>query len=84
MGPIDIPVTWDADFFPRFTNVPQNDHVPAPYVPNITASSRLSVISPTGEVERVCLWSPPVHERGNQRGVVAEPRQPLRLGNLNS
>jgi hypothetical protein len=35
-------------------------------------------------VERVCLWSPPVHERGDQRGVVAEPRQPLRLGNLSS
>jgi hypothetical protein len=24
-------------------------------------------------VERVCLWSPSVHERGDQRGVVAEP-----------
>jgi hypothetical protein len=37
-----------------------------------------------GEVERVCLWSPPVHERGDQRGVVVEPCQPLRMGNLNS
>jgi hypothetical protein len=33
-----------------------------------------------GEVERVCLWSPPVHERGDQRGVVVELRQPLRSG----
>jgi hypothetical protein len=37
-----------------------------------------------GEVERVCPWSPPVHERGDQRGVVAETRQPLRPGNLSS
>jgi hypothetical protein len=51
--------------------------------PNIAASSRLSVISPTGKWN-VCLWSPPVHERGNQRGIVAEPRQPLRPGNLSS
>jgi hypothetical protein len=35
-------------------------------------------------VERVHLWSPPVHERADQRGVVAEPRQPLRPGNLSS
>jgi hypothetical protein len=35
-------------------------------------------------VERVCLWSPPVHERGDRRVVVAEPRQPLRPGNLSS
>jgi hypothetical protein len=35
-------------------------------------------------VERVCLWSPPVHECGDQRGVIVEPRQPLRLGNLSS
>jgi hypothetical protein len=33
-------------------------------------------------VERVRLWSPPVHERGNQWGVEVEPRQPLRPGNL--
>jgi hypothetical protein len=32
----------------------------------------------------VCLWSPSVHERGDQRGVVAEPRQLLRPGNLSS
>jgi hypothetical protein len=31
-------------------------------------------------VERVGLWSPPVHERGDQWGVIVEPRQPLRLG----
>jgi hypothetical protein len=31
-----------------------------------------------GEVEHVCLWSPPIHECGNERGVIAEPRQPLR------
>jgi hypothetical protein len=37
-----------------------------------------------GEVERVRLWSSPVHERGDQRGVVVEPRQPLRPGNLSS
>jgi hypothetical protein len=37
-----------------------------------------------GEVEHVCLWSPPVHERGDQRGIVAEPRQPLCPGNLSS
>jgi hypothetical protein len=36
------------------------------------------------EVERMCLWSPPVHERGDQRGVLAEPRQLLRSGNLSS
>jgi hypothetical protein len=35
-------------------------------------------------VERVCLWSPPVHERDDQRGVVVEPRQPFRPGNLSS
>jgi hypothetical protein len=35
-------------------------------------------------VERVRLWSPPVHERGDQQGVEVEPRQPLRLGNLSS
>jgi hypothetical protein len=33
-------------------------------------------------VECVRLWSPPVHERGDQRGVVVEQRQPLRPGNL--
>jgi hypothetical protein len=33
-------------------------------------------------VERVRLWSPLVHERGDQRGVIVEPRQPLRPGNL--
>jgi hypothetical protein len=37
-----------------------------------------------GEVGRVCLWSPPVHERGDQRGVVVEPHQSLRPGNLSS
>jgi hypothetical protein len=37
-----------------------------------------------GEVERVRLWSPPVHERGDQRGFEVELRQPLRLGNLSS
>jgi hypothetical protein len=37
-----------------------------------------------GKVERVRLWSPPVHERGDQRGVKVEPRQPLRPGNLSS
>jgi hypothetical protein len=35
-------------------------------------------------VERVRLWSPPVHERGDQRDVVVEPRQSLRPGNLSS
>jgi hypothetical protein len=30
----------------------------------------------------VCFWSPPVHERGDQRGVLAKPRQLLRPGNL--
>jgi hypothetical protein len=35
-------------------------------------------------VERVRLRSLPVHECGDQRGVVAEPRQPLRPGNLSS
>jgi hypothetical protein len=35
-------------------------------------------------VERVHLWSPPVHEHGDQRGVVVELRQPLRPGNLSS
>jgi hypothetical protein len=35
-------------------------------------------------VERVRLWSPPIHERGDQRGVVVEPRQPLRPRNLSS
>jgi hypothetical protein len=35
-------------------------------------------------VERVCLWSASVHERGDQRGFVAEPRCPLRPGNLSS
>jgi hypothetical protein len=34
----------------------------------------------SGEVERVRLWSPPVHERGDQRSVEVEPRQPLRPG----
>jgi hypothetical protein len=33
MGPIDIPVTWQADFFARFANVPLNDCAPAPYLP---------------------------------------------------
>jgi hypothetical protein len=33
-------------------------------------------------VEHVCLWSPPVHEHGEQRGVVVELRQPLLLRNL--
>jgi hypothetical protein len=37
-----------------------------------------------GEVEHVRLQSPPVHERGDQRGVIVEPRQPLRPGNLSS
>jgi hypothetical protein len=37
-----------------------------------------------GEVERVHLWSPPVHERGDQRGVEVEPRKLLRPGNLSS
>jgi hypothetical protein len=32
----------------------------------------------------VCLWSPPVHERSDQRGVVVEPHQSLRPGNLSS
>jgi hypothetical protein len=27
-----------------------------------------------GEVERLRLWSPPVHERGDQRGVEVEPQ----------
>jgi hypothetical protein len=36
------------------------------------------------EVERVCLWSPPVHKRSDQWGVVAEPCQLLRPGNLSS
>jgi hypothetical protein len=35
-------------------------------------------------VEHVHLWSPPVHERGDQRGVEVEPHQPLRPGNLSS
>jgi hypothetical protein len=33
MGPIDIPVTWQADFLAQFVNVPRNDRAPAPYVP---------------------------------------------------
>jgi hypothetical protein len=33
-------------------------------------------------VEHVCLWSPPVHERGDQRGVEVESRQPLRPGTM--
>jgi hypothetical protein len=33
MGPIDIPVTWQADFLARFANIPRNDRVPAPYLP---------------------------------------------------
>jgi beta-galactosidase/beta-glucuronidase len=33
MGPIDLPVTWQADFLARFANVPRNDRAPAPYVP---------------------------------------------------
>jgi hypothetical protein len=33
MGPIDIPVTWHADFLARFANVLRNDRTPAPYVP---------------------------------------------------
>jgi hypothetical protein len=32
------------------------------------------------EVECVCLWSPPVHERGDQQGVVVEPWQLLHRG----
>jgi hypothetical protein len=32
MGPIDIPVTWQADFLARFANIPRNDHAPAPYL----------------------------------------------------
>jgi hypothetical protein len=35
-------------------------------------------------VERVRLWSPPIHERGDERGVEVEPCQPLRPGNLSS
>jgi hypothetical protein len=35
-------------------------------------------------VERVHLWPPPVHERGDQQAVEVEPRQPLRPGNLSS
>jgi hypothetical protein len=35
-------------------------------------------------VERVRLWLPPVHERGDQRGVEVKPRQPLCPGNLSS
>jgi hypothetical protein len=33
MGPIDILVTWHADFLARFANVPRNDRASAPYVP---------------------------------------------------
>jgi hypothetical protein len=33
MGPINIPMTWHADFLARFVNVPQNDHASAPYMP---------------------------------------------------
>jgi hypothetical protein len=33
MGPIDIPVTWHANFHARFTNVPRNDRASALYVP---------------------------------------------------
>jgi hypothetical protein len=50
--------------------------------PNIAASPSRHLAN--GEVERVCLWSSPVHERGDQRGVVAEPRQPLHPGKLSS
>jgi hypothetical protein len=32
-GPIDILVTWHADFLARFANVPRNDRAPAPYAP---------------------------------------------------
>jgi hypothetical protein len=35
MGPIDISVTWQADFLARFANVPRNDRAPAPYVPSV-------------------------------------------------
>jgi hypothetical protein len=35
-------------------------------------------------VERVHLWSPPVHERGDQWVVEVEPRQLLRPMNLSS
>jgi hypothetical protein len=31
-------------------------------------------------VERVRLWSPPVHERGDQQGIEVEPRQTAPLG----
>jgi hypothetical protein len=36
------------------------------------------------EVEHVCLWPSTVHEHGDQRGVVAEPRQSLRPRNFSS
>jgi hypothetical protein len=35
-------------------------------------------------VERVHLWSPPVHLCGDQWGVIVEPRQLLHQGNLSS
>jgi hypothetical protein len=33
IGPIDISVTWQANFLARFANVPRNDRTPMPYVP---------------------------------------------------
>jgi hypothetical protein len=33
VGPIDIPVMWQADFLARFANVPRNDRALASYLP---------------------------------------------------
>jgi hypothetical protein len=72
-------------------SVPRHGDVDRPYLlANTRQSSQHRGVLQTkshladGGVERVHLWSPPVHERGDQRGVVVEPRQPLRSGNLSS
>jgi hypothetical protein len=70
-------------------SLPRRGDVDGPHrLPSTWQSSQNSGVLQTeshlayGEVERVHLWSPPVHERGDQWGVVVEPCQPLRPGNL--
>jgi hypothetical protein len=73
---VSVPRHWDVDRPHRLVSTPQcSQHCGVLQTERHLAD---------GEVECVCLWSPPVHERGDQRGVVAEPYQPLRPRNLSS
>jgi hypothetical protein len=72
-------------------SLPRREDVDRPHrLPSTWQSSQCRSVLQTqshladGEVERVRLWSPPVHERGDQWGIEVEPCQPLRPGNLSS